>query len=43
MDRLAVTRRAHLLRRLVAVLTEPDGFVALDPDFAAPPAVLPPA
>lgn len=40
MDRLAVTRRAHLLRRLVAVLTEPDGFVALDPDFAAPPALV---
>ena len=40
MDRLAVTRRAHLLRRLVAVLTEADGFVALDPDFAAPPALV---
>ena len=40
MDRLAVTRRAQLLRRLVAVLTDADGFVALDPDFAAPPALV---
>ncbi len=40
MDRLALTRRAHLLRRLVAVLIDADGFVALDPDFAAPPALV---
>jgi hypothetical protein len=38
MDRLAVTRRAHLLRRLVAVLT--DDPAAIEPGFFPPPALV---